>query len=528
MQVEQASLFHQRGSGTQLVVLSFETEANLPNGYVIYRGGVKAKYGSTNLTTELLIVRKGNSDDAAVNLLEGGKSYNLRPNEAYAVGKVEVVDPDGTLQASNFWFTWDGKRRENTTEIVGQAQDVTLQLASSHILAKEIKITKNDIMLAKVSFWTSNWHTPLYRFDADILTVTLGKKGVANNVRTYLFNVPVPVIPRWSFSLDPRSDGMHIPNLGFRQGAGIGVSWQTNYLVDEYSLVSTAFASYPAVQPNYSISYIRSKISDDRAGPGQFAVTNQFGERFQYSFFGDVNTGSIDNAFQSLRNPKNLFSVTSTFNYETLERVTDRVTNYSLPFEVGIEQGGPAGKWAYQVQAKAARIIEAGDKSATRLTLQAGTFTPLVKLGKITAGTRFDAAARVDARSSGFAGIETGLSIDAGNDLTLSTGAYGYKTFGTPLFAGDSYSTNQGYVLRGDWLGSSTNISLMFRYDPTQGWFDREYRISQVMGPIEPVLVYRQVPRQYAFGIRFRTQDIAKMLQRRSIRHAKDNSEEIP
>jgi lipopolysaccharide assembly outer membrane protein LptD (OstA) len=238
MQLERASLFHQSSSDTQLVVLSAETEANLHDGYVIYRGGVRAKYGVTNLIAELLIVRKGNSGDPAVALQEGGKSFMLRPNEAYAVGKVNLVDPDGTLQASNFWFTWDSKRRENPTEVVGQADDVNLQLSSSHILAKSISMSKAGFEMTKVSFWTGSWRTPLYRFDAETATVIPGKQGIARNVRIYILNVPLPAIRRYTFSLDPRSTGMHIPNLGFRQGAGVGVSWQTNYLVNEASLVS--------------------------------------------------------------------------------------------------------------------------------------------------------------------------------------------------------------------------------------------------------------------------------------------------
>jgi hypothetical protein len=44
------------------------------------------------------------------------------------------------------------------------------------------------------------------------------------------------------------------------------------------------------------------------------------------------------------------------------------------------------------------------------------------------------------------------------------------------------------------------------------------------MGSVEPVLVYRAVPRQYVFGIKFRVQDISKMLQRRKLQR---NNEDL-
>ena len=213
--------------------------------------------------------------------------------------------------------------------------------------------------------------------------------------------------------------------------------------------------------------------------------------------------------------PKNLFTVNSTFNYETVGRKTDRITNYSLPLEIGLERGGGLGNWAYLLQVKAARIVEAGDRSENRLSLFGSAFLPIYHRGRMTAGTRIDATTRLDSSPSGFIGAESGFSYDLGNDLTFSSGAYGYKNVGTAAFAGDNFQTNQGYVVRGDWFGKSTNISIMFRYDPTQGWFDKEYRLTQVVGPIEPVLVYRQSPRQYVLGIRFRTQDISRILSRR-------------
>lgn len=516
--LDETGLFHQGSEVAKLQVKSFETEIDRGNGTIIYRGGVKATYGVSVLSADVLIVRQGNEGDAPVEINEGGKAITLLPFEAMAIGKVDVVDPDGTLQASNLWFTWDKIRRAQPETVTGRAEMVDVRVGSSHIRASKVAVSDTGLDFSKLSFWTSNWRTPLFKFDASSLFIYPGKKGVAKNVQLSLLGVPLPIIPQYTFTLDPRSHGLILPTLGYRQDAGVGISWNTNIPVNKASTVSASLTAFPNTQPTYTVSYVRSNVPDKETGINQFEVTSPFGERSPFSFFESIYTPSLDVANSRMRTRKNLFSVSSRFNYETLGRVTDRITNYSEPLEVGYENGGPVGNWSYLFQTKGSEIIEAGNKSAVRLSLNGSAFAPLLKNGRFTAGTRFDASANLDASSSGFFGVETGFSYEPANKLTFSAGAYGYKTVGKPLFDGDTFRTNQGFVVRGDWFGGATNLSLMFRYDPTQGWFDREYRISQVVGPIEPVLVYRVSPRQYVFGLKFRTQDIARMLQGRKVK----------
>ncbi len=142
---------------------------------------------------------------------------------------------------------------------------------------------------------------------------------------------------------------------------------------------------------------------------------------------------------------------------------------------------------------------------------------PLVQRGRLTMSGRLDGSVWADSNTAGYVGIEGGLSYEILHGLNLSAGAYGYHNFGVQTFLGDNFITNQGYVVRGDWLGPSNSMSFLYRYDPAKGWFDRQFRLSQVVGSIEPVFVYRQAPRQYLLGIRFRFQDIARLLQKKQI-----------
>ena len=522
LEQSKSSLLQQRLAKEGLEVFSRQTEFDSVHGYAIFRGGVRAKFGATILTTDELIVRDGTESDPPETVEVAGRNLSLRAKEAFAIGKVNVVDPDGSIQASNLWFTWDKNRISNPNEVTRVADLVEIRLGTAHIKADSMKMSLESWDFTKVAFWTGNWRTPLFRFDASSLHIVPERIGMAKDMKLSLLGLQLPNISRYTFSLDPRHQGFNLPLIGFRQGAGIGTSWVSSFAITDSSSIAASLAAYPSVQPTYSLSYSKSFVPKDNVGIGQFSISNQFGERSQFSFLTNIYWDSFSSAFDSMQVPKSLFSVNSTFNNETVDRATDRITNYSLPLEIGLEQGGPLGKWAYLLQIKASRIVEAGDKSATRLALQGSTYFPMYSRGKLKAGSRIDAAARLDASSSGFIGAESGFSYDLGNELSFSSGAYGYKNVGTPLFAGDNFQTNQGYVVRGDWLGASTNISVMFRYDPTKGWFDKEYRLTQVAGPLEPVLVYRQSPRQYVLGIRFRTQDISKILKRRTTEQSGD------
>ena len=191
---DKIGLFHQGGLSPQLVVRSFDSEIDSPGNYIVYKGGVKAKYGDSELTADVLIVRKGDSSDPAIPLNEGGYTINLRAKEAYAFGKVTVTDPDGNLKASRLWFTWDGQSEFRKGEVLGRAEDVELSIATTQIVAKTLSMTSAGFDLTNIGFWTSNWRTPLFRFDADSVFIYPGKKGVAKNVRTSLLGVQLSKI----------------------------------------------------------------------------------------------------------------------------------------------------------------------------------------------------------------------------------------------------------------------------------------------------------------------------------------------
>jgi hypothetical protein len=375
---DDTSLFHQGSKQAHLEVFSRETEADQLNGYVIYRGGVRAKYGVSTLSADILIVRNGQPNDPPVDIDIGGKSVSLRPMEAMALGKVDVVDPDGSLQATNLWFTWDNERRSHENETTGLADAVEIRVASTHIKAGRVKVSGVGFDFADVTFWTGNWRTPLFKFQSSSLFVYPGKKGIAKGVKLSFLGVQLPALKDYTFSLDPRSDGVTFPTLGFRQDAGIGLQWVTSIPINDNSTFGAALTAYPSAQPTYTISYAKSFVPENEIALNQFTVTPQFGERIEQSFFESIYTPSITIGYERMKIRKNLFSVSSRFNYETIGRITDRDTNYSQPIELGYENGGPLGSWAYLVQAKGSKVVEGGSKSAFRFSLTSSGYAPII------------------------------------------------------------------------------------------------------------------------------------------------------
>jgi hypothetical protein len=60
----------------------------------------------------------------------------------------------------------------------------------------------------------------------------------------------------------------------------------------------------------------------------------------------------------------------------------------------------------------------------------------------------------------------------------------------------------------------------MQKWDRRLGWFDREYTASQVIGCLEPFLLYRKYPQDYNLGIRFRLDEFYDVLRRRDFRRS--------
>jgi hypothetical protein len=511
-----------------LVILSYDVVADRQDGYIIYRGGVVAQMGPTTLKTDTLVVRDVPETEGIIVLNDGTRMITLEPKEAYAYGAVELSNPVGEVKAADMWFTWNSRKKKDPKAVIGRAKGVSIRLGSLWVKAESAEQTNLGWTLKKVSGSTCVRTVPLYGFQAKEVNLVPGKQGKVKHVRFSILGQPLPDVPTLSFSLDQRTQGLRIPQLSYRQRDGFGVAWNGSIVVDDQRQFNGFINAFPKLRPVYTAYYSQTKANPEKAGLAQFVPISDFGERAWYSYFETIFARSLDNAKTFLGNERNTWTVGTTFNVGTFGRQSDLKNTYSKPFEAVYERSGVSDGWSLYGQSRLMTISEDGKGTFGRASFLGSAIPPVRTKGRLTTALRFDGGYRLDPSSSGWLGGEAGFSYEPLRDMKISAGAYGFKQFGTPLFAGDRFISDQGFVVRGDILGSATKLSMMWRYDPTQGWFDRQIRLSQVVGCIEPVFVYRGRPNDYQLGIRFRIDAALGLLQQRNPKQDSKGNKPIP
>lgn len=504
----------QQSQVEDIEIKAYDVERRVSDGYIIYRGGVEAILGPTRIVTDTLIVRDAPEGAGPASIQDGDRSYQLNNHEARAIGAVKIIDPDGTIQASDLWVTWD----KNLPIGAATAKAKNFKVEIGKFLMEAVEATREGTRwrLNSVRATTDKGSRPLYALSMDQLLVDPGRKGTGRGVVISLLGTKMPKIPSMAFSLDRRARATRIPQLSYRQRDGFGVAWDGNFLSGDQSLLTTSISSFPKLPPTFVTTFSTSRIPYERSIQNQFQVQSDLGERNPFSFFGNIYLSDIEaqSAFQSA--PRDTFQIASTFNVGTFGRQSDFLKQYSKPIEVIQEKSGVSRGNTYATQLRAGLFQEGGDKAVGRGLLVGAISPPLRQTGRMISSLRLDGGAHIDAGGYSWFGGEAGISYEPKENTRLSVGVYGYKTFGRPLYDADIFNSEQGLSLRGDIYGKATKVSMIWRYDPAQGWFDRQFRISQAMGPIEPVIIYRQNPNEYQFGLRFRMDEVLGLMLNRS------------
>jgi hypothetical protein len=511
------------------VEIEFTTvESDLLTGVSTYRGGVTAKMGNLVLRTDTLVVRDTESGPESVQFKDGERTIFLKRKEAYALGKVTIGDQDIEARVESLWFSFDEKLTASNTYERARASNFYTKIDAAWIKADSLSLTGQQWLLTGVAFSTSDKKTPYYLFRAEEVQIQPGKRGTARQASLDLFGSRMPKIPRFSFSLDTRRRVTQLPQISIRRQAGVGVSWGGVFETGPNSQVTANIASFPQLLPSYDVQYSISKVPASQSGFNQLRMQDDFMERSQFSYFGNIYLNSISNPREIMSIKRDLYSVGTAINIGTFGRVTDIQSTYSRLVEFAHESGGKKGDGATFIQTRAQYISEKGGDPVPRLSILGSYATPNPQLGRLSFGARFDVGGFLTNSSHAWFGGEGGASYEANRFWKLSAGAYSYSQIGTPFFRADEYVSNQGFVLRSDISGKATNFSILFRYDPVAGWFDRQYRFTQVVGPIEPVLVYRQNPSFYQIGCNFRIDSVLEVLQRRRSGMAGNQNQPVP
>lgn len=499
----------------QLVEIEYrEVEYDAETGITTYRGGVEVRFNGMKLKTDTLVLRDTEIGPETVDFKDGDRTLFLKKKEAYALGKVELSDPEINISVSEIWFTFD--ENPKLGEPIARAKNFYTKVDTAWIRAESAELIGTTWKLKNIGFSTSDRKTPYYQVNAKELIFEPGKRGTAKKVRFEVLGQSLPTLPSLSFSLDQRRRATQIPQLSVRQREGIGFAWGGNFEIGPNEHISTNISAFPRIIPTYDLQVAFSKVPAKESGFNQLRSMDDFGERSMFSYFGNIFVNSIQNPKEIMDVKRNLFTLGTAINVGTFGRITDFEKTYSRFFEAVYERGGKQGNWATFLQTRAQYVGEQGGNATPRLATTYSLATPIKHYGRLKIGARFDFAGFLDRNNHSWFGGEGGVSYSANRHLDLSVGAYGYNNTGTPFFLGDQFQSNQGYVLRGDVKGKATNFSILFRYDPALGWFDRQYRFTQVVGPIEPVIIYRSSPNFYQIGLNFRLDNILGILQNRA------------
>jgi hypothetical protein len=102
---------------------------------------------------------------------------------------------------------------------------------------------------------------------------------------------------------------------------------------------------------------------------------------------------------------------------------------------------------------------------------------------------------------------------------SLSAAGFSSIDAGHSLYLIDQLDAAHGYILRTDVNLGPTKFSYLTKFNPSLGWYDREYTVSQVAGAIEVFLISRRYPNEYNLGFRLRLDEFYDVIRRRNFRN---------
>lgn len=455
-----------------------------------YWGGVRATYGVSVLLCEELEVDTLNKTGVAR-------------------GKVQLIDPDGGLEASDLRFSYGEEFK------TGSADNVQIQIDRVKVNAQRLRIEGKTWVLENMNLTPSKTRPPEFELRARKVELEPGKSGKARGFGVKFFGWDIGAVPYITFSLDKRVTGFRLPAIAFQRGQGVGVGWGSTFLLNDQTSVTGKFVTLPMQFPSYTFEVAGSSVAPE-AMIGRLTTRNDLQERLNDSYFDSVLVQDRNREVRAYRGPKATWSIGSYWNQATRGRAKDS-EQISKPFDAAYELGGKLGhRGGYLGQVRAQSIRpDARSSDEFRLASQWIAHSGWYPIGKrLSTGLRLDSDLLGEYGWLRAAGM---LHYDAGK-VQLAGGFTETMEWGRPQFVFDEPFNKRAAHFRADVnLGSITASSLV-KYDfERRSWTDVEYGLSLVAGSFEPYLNYRQYPRTLQFGIRLRLQDLFEKLSDRQI-----------
>ena len=264
-------------------------------------------------------------------------------------------------------------------------------------------------------------------------------------------------------------------------------------------------------------TFLPAETLNDIITPG-----SEYGERFRNGYLENIRVRAPINERRYYQSQRRSVSVGSQWNFGVAGQ--DVGVNFSKPLEVVGEIGGPfKGDGGFLTQVRLQAIRRGVEPITNRALIINSAILPSFQIApKLGTILRADSGSYIGPSPFTWLRGMAGLAYEPIPQLTLGFGAVLAGEFGRPQYEGiDDLYARDGYVWRMDLNLGPTRAGYMQKWDRRMGIYDREYYLSQVVGCLEPFVVYRKYPSEYNLGIRFRLDDFYDVLRKRDFKRTK-------
>lgn len=476
--------------GDELTVVSKAVRYDPIHQTYTFSDGVSAKVGPTTLTADYLEV-----------------TGEQTKGSGFARGHVHVDDPDGTINAENVRFSWDQEL------VTGHAETVDLNFAGVILKADSVDIQPGTWQLTGLYGTSCMGNPPLFAVKTPKATLVTGKQGNIRHPQLYVLGHHVLTLPNQKINLDPRTQGLRPPNISYRSGDGFGVNWRSGWLLDPQTDLTASFSAFRSDRPSYSLVYAKSFLAPEETR-ASIVPRSDLATRLNFAYFENVEQPSPRSEERYLDMPRDSVSVGSYWFQGAGNQKSDHA--YTKPLEVAYEKGGSSGMLYGYGQVRLQSIRRELESTHTRLEVDGSIGIRPIELVKgLDVYPRLDALSFAGGSNSGWLRAQIGVTYHPVRFLTIGGSVHDSYSWGNPLYEIDTLESARGGTARIDLNMGPTQATYIWRYDSSMGWYDRQYMVSQVVGCLQPYVMYRKWEEDYRVGVNIRLGNLLDVISRR-------------
>lgn len=481
-----------RFSGKAQVLFEPYAHSILLNGF--------AEFGETKLAAERIDYYPDGAPAA------NGRAA-IEAGTCIAHGSVILTDPVGQVSATDLTF--------NVSTVAGSARAVSIRLEGMLLRAESIRIQPRLWTLDQVSAQLIS-ELKLVELQGDRITIRPGDTATVVGAKLRFAGRTILGWPKYATHLNAKQVGSFLPIPTYDGNLGFGLRYQPSYLIQSSTILNGNFTFNQSQLPSYSLHASHSFVQEPELSVIPSARSD-LNFRFDWSYFDQVSTPSMDNERTYLTRPMSVLTAGVAYNVQALDR--RKQEEFVRPFEVDYQQTfrlpaefGLMSELGYQEvrqvgDANQLRYIGSGTLLAPSLRLGAGLMTDMRLDGEAYEGS--------DDRY-GWVRAQAGLVKELSSSLTLGLAGYQSAQRGSPLYVADELYSMRGWDIRADWHLGPRRFSAIFKLDAGTGtWYDREFSFAQALGPVEAFVQLRTFPSSLIFGVQVRPDSLLQQLQKR-------------